>query len=349
MFYSEIPKQIVIKENKILDQKATKVVSELSNIDWSIVDRLEYTNDIPLDKNGKEIKFIDIEYDINDEQHLKQKENRQKKYEDIILIRKDKDLSIKELRKKYNYSSKSIKKYLAMTEQEVEQVKEKKDYNRKKTEFSNYTNIVYKMLIDKQPYEYILAYVLKSGYKGSTTKLKGKIYKIAKNNNFEGITFSKYNKYEYVSDETIITRCELLKCILTLNDKKSKNKDIVANLKIIEEKFPIVTNIKNIFKDFHDTIFSKDTELLDIFIELYKNELPSFCNGLKKDIAAIKNAISNSINSGFVEGNNNKFKLIKRIVYGKQKLVNLFKRCYLAFASTLDDLSLLKIAISPFT
>ena len=68
--------------------------------------------------------------------------------------------------------------------------------------------------------------------------------------------------------------------------------------------------------------------------------------GLKKDIAAVKNAISDSINSGFVEGNNNKIKLIKRIVYGKQKLVNLFKRCYLAFASTLEDLSLLKIAIS---
>jgi transposase len=348
MFYSEIPRQIVIKDNEILNKKATKVISELSNIDWGIVDSFEYTNDVPLDENGKEIKFIDVEYDINDEMHLKQKENRQKKYEDIILIRKDKDLPMKELTKKYNYSSLSIKKYLEMTDQEVEQVKNKKNYNRKKTEFSNYTNIVYKMLNDNQPYEYILAYVLKSGYKGSITNLKGKIYKLAKNNNFEGITFSKYNKYEYASNETIITRCELLKYILTLNDKKSKNKEIEENLKIIEDKFPIVTNIKNIFKDFHDTIFSKDTELLDIFIELYKNELPSFCNGLKKDIAAVKNAISNSINSGFVEGNNNKFKLIKRIVYGKQKLVNLFKRCYLAFASTLDDLSLLKIAISPF-
>ena len=101
------------------------------------------------------------------------------------------------------------------------------------------------------------------------------------------------------------------------------------------------------FEDFHNTIFSKDTELIDIFIEMYSDLLPSFCNGLKKDIAAVKFAISNPINSGFVEGNNNKFKLIKRIVYGKQKLVNLFKRCYLAFASTLEDLSLLKLAINP--
>ena len=82
-------------------------------------------------------------------------------------------------------------------------------------------------------------------------------------------------------------------------------------------------------------------------IDNYKEILPSFTNGLKKDITAVKNAISYEINSGFVEGNNNKFKLIKRIVYGKQKICNLFKRCFLVFSSTLDDLTLLRVAISP--
>ncbi|WP_368757173.1 transposase, partial [Enterococcus avium] len=41
--------------------------------------------------------------------------------------------------------------------------------------------------------------------------------------------------------------------------------------------------------------------------------------------------MSHSISSGFVEGNNNKFKLIKRIVYGRSGLVNLSKKCLLAF------------------
>ena len=80
-----------------------------------------------------------------------------------------------------------------------------------------------------------------------------------------------------------------------------------------------------------------------IYIELYKDKINSFCNGIKKDIAPVKNAISNEINSGFVEGNNNKFKLIKRIVYGKQKLVNLFKKSYLCFLSTLDNFSMQEI------
>ncbi len=143
---------------------------------------------------------------------------------------------------------------------------------------------------------------------------------------------------KYPDDIIVITRKDLLKNLLTIDEEK-KNKEIEKYLPIIENKYPIVKTIKTIFIDFHDTIFVNDTELLDIFIELYKNDIPSFCNGLKKDIAAVRNAISSEINSGFVEGNNNKFKLIKRIVYGKQKLCNLFKKSYLCFLSTLDNLA----------
>ena len=75
----------------------------------------------------------------------------------------------------------------------------------------------------------------------------------------------------------------------------------------------------------------KDETKLDEYLERYSNsEIQAFCNGLKKDIAPIKNAISLSISSGFVEGNNNKFKALKRIVYGRSRLVNLEKKCKLA-------------------
>ena len=72
----------------------------------------------------------------------------------------------------------------------------------------------------------------------------------------------------------------------------------------------------------------------------FKQECLYLSNGLKKDIAAVKNAISTPISSGFVEGNNNKFKLIKRIVYGKMNLVNLFKKCFIAFLATKDNFSI---------
>ena len=66
---------------------------------------------------------------------------------------------------------------------------------------------------------------------------------------------------------------------------------------------------------------------MDQFINQYGNSpLSSFITGLKKDIAAVKNAISSDISSGFVEGNNTKFKLIKRILAGRSGLSNLFRK-----------------------
>lgn len=46
---------------------------------------------------------------------------------------------------------------------------------------------------------------------------------------------------------------------------------------------------------------------------------------LKRISPPIRNAISRPKNSGSVEGNNNKFILLKRIVYGRSGLVNLEK------------------------
>lgn len=352
MFYSELPDKIVIKDNKILDKKVTKVMSELTNIDENILNSFDYTNDIPIDKNGNEIKFIDVEYDMNDEMHLAQAERRIKKYNTVILIRNDSNLNVAELSKKYDISQYSVEKYLKMSDEEIEQIKIKKNYNRKETEFSSYKNIVYKMLIDRQPFEYILAYILKKGYKKNPLTLRWKIKAIISNNNINGyddIKIKMYSKMEYSKDEIVITKRNLLKYLLTIKDNKLKDKTIETNIKIIKLKYKIVEQIQEIFKDFHTTIFSGDENQLDIFIKKYKNILSSFTKGLKKDITAVKNAISNKINSGFVEGNNNKFKLIKRIVYGKQKICNLFKRSFLAFTSTLDDLSLLKLAVEPLT
>lgn len=59
-----------------------------------------------------------------------------------------------------------------------------------------------------------------------------------------------------------------------------------------------------------------------------ESRVKGFIGGVEKDIALIKNAISLPNSSGFVEGNNNKFKLIKRILYGRSNFVDLFRKCY---------------------
>jgi len=139
MFYSEIPDKIVIKNNEVLDKKAKKVISELANIDDSILDNLNYNSELPKDKDGNIIEFYDYLYDMNDKLHTNQKINREEKYKKIICIRNDKNMSIEELSKKYNYCESSIKKYLSMSDNEVEQVKIKKNNKRKKMQ--NFLNI----------------------------------------------------------------------------------------------------------------------------------------------------------------------------------------------------------------
>lgn len=81
------------------------------------------------------------------------------------------------------------------------------------------------------------------------------------------------------------------------------------------------------FKEFHSLLMGNNEEKLDEYLEKYgTSEIEPFCNGIKKDITPVKNAISLSVSSGFVEGNNNKFKVLKRIVYGRSGLVNLEKK-----------------------
>ena len=71
------------------------------------------------------------------------------------------------------------------------------------------------------------------------------------------------------------------------------------------------------FKEFHALLFGKDETKLDEYLGKHgASEIESFCNGIKKDITPVKNAISLSVNSGFVEGNNNFIKVLKRIAFG---------------------------------
>lgn len=246
----------------------------------------------------------------------------------------------KRLAKKYGISIVSLRKYRNMTDEEVEQLSERTEYKKRKTVMDNYINIIYKMIVDKIPPEYIIAYVVQKGYSGKISNIKDYIVNIVNNNNLS-YDYSNliYSKMVYPSYIKVITRYELLKYLLTIDPKKI-NSNIAKYVDIIARKYSIVNSVKNVFKSFHDTIFSGNPDMLDTFISNYQELIPSFCNGLKKDIAPVKNAISYKINSGFVEGNNNKFKLIKRIVYGKQKIVNLFKKSYLSFLATTDDFNI---------
>ena len=111
---------------------------------------------------------------------------------------------------------------------------------------------------------------------------------------------------------------------------------------LIYEKYPITKTIHDMFYDFYDALMSGQPNKMDCFVDKYKDSaLKNFCESIKKDITPVKNAISyKTISSGFVEGNNNKFKLLKRIVYGRSNLTNLEKKCKLAFLPKTENFNL---------
>ncbi|MDE7205400.1 MAG: transposase [Lachnospiraceae bacterium] len=89
----------------------------------------------------------------------------------------------------------------------------------------------------------------------------------------------------------------------------------------IWNKYPILEEVEKCIRQFREIFMKKNMPLLYLFIERYMNagvkELASFANGLSKDIQAVENAVASRLSNGFVEGTNNKIKMVKRTMYGR--------------------------------
>lgn len=87
------------------------------------------------------------------------------------------------------------------------------------------------------------------------------------------------------------------------------------------KKYPSLSILYSLVKEFHTATFSKKPEKLDTWIESAKKqnipELQPFEEGILKDSTAIKNGIIYPYNNGLAEGSVNKIKVIKRTMYGR--------------------------------
>lgn len=252
--------------------------------------------------------------------------------------------SYKTIMSEFQISLLTAKKYAHMSEAEIQAMDNPTVYKTRDKLMNDYVNIIYKMYINDIKPEMIFSYILKIGFKGTYMMLDSQVKRIIKNNFGVKLPMNWYLDYDYPVDVTLIKRNEVLKFITTKKEKKKKNKTVEANIKIIKEKYPVIRELEEIYNSFHSTIMGNDIIELDRFIDKYKNsKVKGFINGIEKDIAPITNAISFPYSSGFVEGNNNKFKLIKRILYGRSKIVNLFRKCYVPFLMNNVDFRLISL------
>ena len=231
-----------------------------------------------------------------------------------------------------------------MSELEINSLDSPKNYKKRESSMNDWLNIIFKMMNDGHSNETIYFYIQRQPcFHESKKKLETYIYLIGKNNFPDLTPFNAKYLMEWVisPDVIVLKRTEILKYLLTCNPKVKKDEKVGMYIDVIKEKYPVAARVESIFKEFHATIMGSEPDKLEDFLEKYEgSEIKTFCNGIKKDIAPVKNAISYCVSSGFVEGNNNKFKLLKRIVYGRSGLVNLTKKCKLAFLPRRKEFSL---------
>ena len=93
---------------------------------------------------------------------------------------------------------------------------------------------------------------------------------------------------------------------------------------IIFEKYPVLHHMHTCIREFREIFVRKSLAYLYLFIEKYQKSvivnIRTFVNGLLKDSDAVENAVSSHLSNGFLEGGNNRLKMIKRVMYGKAGL-----------------------------
>jgi transposase len=94
--------------------------------------------------------------------------------------------------------------------------------------------------------------------------------------------------------------------------------------KILCTRYPILEIVKNLISEFRDLFNNRSRHALEIFLEKYKKSIfkpiRAFADSLIKDFIPVSNAVTSTYSNGFVEGNNNKLKMIKRLSYGRSSL-----------------------------
>ena len=165
IFKANIPSQIFIRGNEVLDEAPEKTPVEKYSPDSDAFDDIHYDNSAPVDEQtGEIITYCDKRRFTNCLQYLQQKENRERKHRMILELRDEWNKTVKQKKKdlaaKYGINPASLNKYLSMTDEEVEQVLEITAYKKRYTDMNDYLNIVYKMLKDHFDPAFIYSYIL---------------------------------------------------------------------------------------------------------------------------------------------------------------------------------------------
>ena len=333
-----IPDKIFFAGSEVIEKQPKKETA-VQAVDLELLSQMDYDNSPPLDEDGREIQFDSKNRNPDSPQYKAQAESRKVKQQLIRDIQKYKHdnpaATKKELADIFGITGFTVKKYLRMSTQEIDEMDSPKEYKKREKIVDDYSNIIFKMLLDYVSTEIIYAYVCHCGFSGNPTTMISYIERVKKNNFPEQKVLHpmKIVETHYPEGAGEVSRGSLLKYEVTCNPKTPLDPEVGKVIDSAKKRYPVLDVVGKAFRSFHSILMGNSPDALDGFLKEYENsEFKSFCDGIRRDIAPVKYAISLPVSSGFVEGCNNKFKLLKRSLYGRSKFVNLYKKCMLAFA-----------------
>jgi transposase len=195
---------------------------------------------------------------------------------------------------------------------------------------------------ERHPYYLYDAYVEES-YRQGKDMLK--IHSEIKSQGFTGSLTPFYDHYRYLSDghrgyrpkHEVNKKKELpsaerdplisVRQMAHIADKSIRNKKMELTEQMLVDKmmtFGWFREIQEAASTFYRTIMGQDVENLTSWLAAYGKspiaELHTFAYGIRMDLNAVQNAITEDVSNGIVEGYVNKLKAIKRVMYGKASI-----------------------------
>ncbi|MBD5558802.1 MAG: ISL3 family transposase [Clostridia bacterium] len=350
-FKNEVPEQIVLEDDEVTDvsPELLKPVYRERKVD---VSGLQYDTSPPLDSDGTPVT-IDAQRhkSPSKQQTAADAASRQKKKRIIQQVQEfhADGMNFNQISKEMGISHGTVKKYANMQQTEIDAL----DHPTRKAPRKNRVGeecipIMYKMMADGHDDITILSYLRAQGYNYALGTLHSRMRAISMNHFPRRKTTVHPGKLMEKKEPDLpdgvrrFSRMEVFYGLLTHDEKKlSQKADLVHALTPVCNRFPAAREIREAAQDFHQMIFGDNAAGLDAFVEKYQNSfLRNFCLGLTQDFQAVSNAVTTDLNSGWVEGSNNKFKLIKRTLYGRASRQHLESKCIAVFASRKESLNL---------
>jgi len=192
----------------------------------------------------------------------------------------------------------------------------------KTVNYESYRDDIIGYLNQNMAYTDICAKITADGYTGKITQVRKYCHELIEALGIEYNSRKNSVGTAVKKNQAFGARCikksDLFKYIWS--DKELDVYDVVY----IIRKYPSVYDIIECVREFRNIFIEKSAELLKHFTEKYSasgiQSIKSFASGLLIDYEAVKNSVISNLSNGYVEGCNNKIKLIKRTMYGRAKI-----------------------------